>query len=235
MTPLSLAPAAFLAGVLMFLAPCTLPIVPGYMAFIAGVSPEEERNLSANARRRVMLNALAFVIGFTAVFVLFGVFAAFLGSLLGTWRYTLARAAGAILILFGVTMLGFTRVPGLSGEWHARLPKWLTLGHPQSSLLVGVFFALGWSPCIGPVLGSVLFLASASATALQGAALLLVFSAGLAMPFLLVAAALALQFAGGIMLIALGVLMLLGLMGELSTWGYDLFSFLGYDRLLNYL
>ncbi len=251
-SPLALAPAAFLAGVLMFLAPCTLPVVPAYLAFIAGVP---EGDIAGGAMRRgirgrIFRNALAFVIGFSLIFILLGSFAAFVGALLGPWRYVLARAAGVFLILFGVTMLGFFRIPVFSGEWRARLPKALTLGHPMSSFLVGVLFALGWSPCVGPILGSVLFIASASATALQGAVLLGVFSLGLSVPFLLCAlligesfrfaprfgrVAAALQVLGGIILIVLGILMLSDNMGLLISWGFGLFDSTGYGKLLNYM
>jgi len=247
MVDLPLLVGAFVAGVLMFLAPCTLPIVPGYLAFIAGVPLGQAG--SASARRRILINALAFVIGFSAVFILLGVFAASLGTVLGPWRLILGRVAGGIIILFGLTMLGVFNIPLLSGERRLRLPRWLALGHPHSSLLVGVLFALGWSPCIGPILGTVLFLAGTSATALQGAVLLGVFSLGLAIPFLLCAWAIgqadrfvqragpltrALSWAGGIILVLLGVLMLTGNMGLLVSWG---FSFLGgsYERLLDYL
>ena len=238
---------SFVAGVLMFLAPCTLPIVPGYLAFIAGV-PAGQAGLGSS-RRRIFINALAFVIGFSVVFMLLGVFAAGLGAFLGPWRPILGRVAGAIIILFGLTMLGVFNVPFLSGERRMRLPRWLSLGHPHSSFLIGVLFALGWSPCIGPILGSILFFASASATALKGAILLGVFSLGLAIPFLLCAWALGqadrfvrragpltrvLSLAGGAILVVLGILMLTGNMGLLISWG---FSFLGdgYERLLDYL
>src|SRR6185437_5008170 len=101
--PLTLAPAAFLAGLLMFLAPCTLPIVPGYLAFIAGsVGSESEKG----KRRRVVKNAIAFVLGFSVVFILLGTFAAEAGALLGPWRDALGRVAGALIIIFGLTMLG---------------------------------------------------------------------------------------------------------------------------------
>lgn len=245
---LTLLIGAFVAGVLMFLAPCTLPIVPGYLAFIAGV-PAGERQ-GRNARRQIFVNALAFVIGFSVVFIILGSFAAVIGALLGPWRLYLARIAGVVIILFGLTMLGVFEIPLLSGERRARLPKWLALGHPHSSFLVGALFALGWSPCIGPILGTILFLASASATALQGAVLLAVFSLGLAIPFLLCAWALGaaesfatragpltqtLSMLGGIILVLLGVLMLTGNMGLLISWGYGLLNGLGYDRLLNYL
>jgi cytochrome c-type biogenesis protein len=232
----------------MFLAPCTLPVVPGYLAFIAGVPTGQAG--SGSARRRIFINALAFVVGFSLIFIILGSFAATIGALLGPWRLYLARFAGLVIILFGLTMLGVWEVPFLSGERRARLPKWLTLGHPHSSFLVGALFALGWSPCIGPILGTILFLASASATAAQGATLLAVFSLGLAIPFLLCAWAIGqaesfvqragrltqtLSIVGGIILILLGVLMLSGNMGLLISWGYGLFGNFGYDRLLNYL
>ncbi len=237
---------AFVAGVLMFLAPCTLPIVPGYLAFIAGVPAGQ----AGSSRRRIFINALAFVVGFSVVFILLGSFAASLGGLLGPWREALGRAAGAIIILFGLTMLGVFNIPLLSSESRIRLPRWLSLGHPHSSFLIGTLFALGWSPCIGPILGTILFLASASATALQGATLLAVFSLGLAIPFLLCAWAIGsaqgviqraqtltriLSIIGGLVLLVLGALMLTNTMGLLVAWGFSIFDGIGYDTLLNYL
>ena len=183
--PLVLAPAAFLAGILMFLAPCTLPIVPGYLAFIAAVPPEA---LAREwERRKVIINALAFVLGFSCVFILLGLFAGSVGHILAPWRDTLSRAAGALIILFGLTLLGAVRLPFLQREWHPRLPKFLSVGHPQSSFLIGMLFAIGWSPCIGPILGTVLLFASTSATAVQGGILLTVFSLGFSLPFLITA------------------------------------------------
>jgi len=239
--------SAFLAGVLMFLAPCTLPIVPGYLAFIAGVPAGQVG--ATGSRRRIFINAVAFVLGFSVIFILLGVFAASIGALLGPWRLVLGRVAGAVIILFGLTMLGVFNIPLLSGERRLRLPHWLSLGHPHSSFLVGALFALGWSPCIGPILGSILYLAGTSMSAVHGALLLAVFSLGLAIPFLLCAWAIGqadsfvqragpitrvLSVAGGIILVLLGALMLTGNMGLLISWG---FNFLGdnYERLLDYL
>ena len=244
MTPvdaLVLAPAAFLAGVLMFLAPCTLPIVPGYLAFIAGAGA---------SRRRLLCNAFAFVIGFSIVFILLGLFAAFVGGVLGPWRSALARASGLIIILFGLTMLGVVRVSVLANEKRFHIPHFLALGRPESSLLIGVLFALGWSPCVGPILGTILLFASTSATALQGALLLGIFSLGLGLPFVATALLLdqasslfarhsrlahVLSIGGGVVLVGVGVLMLLGQMALLVSWGYSFFDFLGYNKLLNYL
>jgi cytochrome c-type biogenesis protein len=235
---ISLAPAAFLSGVLMFLAPCTLPIVPGYLGFISGKNS-----------RRVLINALAFVAGFSLIFILFGTAAGAVGMLIGPWRGLIARTGGLLIILFGLTMLGVVRLPVLASEHHLRLPKFLVIGRWQSSLLIGVLFALGWSPCIGPILGTVLFLAAHEATATSGAFLLSVFSLGLGLPFLLTALLLsraqtfisnwgavsrALSIIGGCVLLVVGTLMILGDMGLFVSWG---FTFLRgpYDQLLKYM
>ncbi|MDZ4226273.1 MAG: cytochrome c biogenesis protein CcdA [Patescibacteria group bacterium] len=234
--PFLLAPAAFLAGVLMFLAPCTLPIVPGYLAFIAG------------KQGRIMSNALAFVIGFSLIFIALGAFAGFIGAFLAPWRGALSMLAGAILIFFGLVLLG-VKIPFFSGQTNFSPPAWLQVGHPSSSFLIGALFAVGWSPCIGPILGTVLLIASSSATALYGAALLAVFSAGLAVPFLLAALLVSettvllsrlsgfvrvLTLIGGWGLIAGGLLMLTGKTQFFVDWGYSLFGSTGYGVLLNY-
>src|SRR3989344_1066732 len=144
---------AFVAGMLMFLAPCTLPVVPGYLAFIAGIPLSALSNPAAkrSARRVVFKNALAFVLGFSIVFILLGASAGLIGIFIGPWRYVLAKFGGVVLVFFGLTMLGILRLPILSGERHMRLPSFLKLGHLSSSALIGVLFALGWSPCIGPI------------------------------------------------------------------------------------
>lgn len=235
----------------MFLAPCTLPIVPGYLAFISGVTLRET-GIEARRRARAVVfrNALAFTLGFSIIFILLGASAGFIGAALGEWRPILSRAGGAIIILFGLTMLGALRLPFLSGERHIPVPRALALGRPESSFLIGALFALGWSPCIGPILGTVLLVASTSSLALQGALLLAVFSLGLSLPFLLTALLIheatgllsrmsgfvrTLTIIGGALLVALGILMLMGRMDLLVTWGYGLFDFFGYERLLQYL
>jgi cytochrome c-type biogenesis protein len=242
MMSLSLIPAAFLAGVLMFLAPCTLPIVPGYLAFIAG-SVDAKRD-----RGRILRNAFAFVLGFSIVFIALGASAGFIGGFAGEWRGIISRIAGGILILFGLTMLGVP-FPGLSGERHIRLPKFLSIGKWESSLLIGALFALGWSPCIGPILATVLFLAAGSQTAVWGAFLLAVFSLGLGLPFIITAAlmesgqnifgkwaaiSMILSKIGGIFLILIGILMLVGNSGLLVEWGFK-FLEAPYGQLLKYM
>jgi len=247
--PISLAPAAFIAGLLMFLAPCTLPIVPGYLAFISGGAGDATIETVSAKRRRVLINAFAYVIGFSVVFILLGTFAGAIGSVFGPWRDTLGRVAGVLIILFGLTMLGVIKISALQAERHFRLPHFLTIGRFESSLLIGALFAIGWSPCIGPILGSILLLASGSATAGQGAFLLAVFSLGLGIPFILTALLLdkigdtfaktgwLAQFFsifGGILLLLIGILMVFGSMGLLVQWG---FQFLNgpYNKLLQYM
>lgn len=221
----------------MFLAPCTLPIVPGYLAFIAG------------GKAKAFRNALWFVLGFSLVFILLGTFAGVLGMVLGPYRGYLGQAAGLLVIFFGLTMLGL-HIPLLSREGHLGIPSFVKVGRPESSLLIGALFALGWSPCIGPLLGAALLFASSAATAWNGAFLLGVFSLGLGLPFLLTAllleragerfarwgaATLWLSRLGGAVLMLLGALMFFGQMGLLVSWGYGAFDFLGYSRLLQYL
>lgn len=237
---LALVPAAFIAGVLMFLAPCTLPIVPAYLAFIAG---------GGGSRKKVVVNAVAFVIGFSIIFILLGTFAATAGALLGPWRDTLSRVAGVLIIIFGLTMLGLVRIPAIQSEHRIAIPHFLTIGRPHSSFLIGALFAIGWSPCIGPILGTILLLASNSTTALQGALLLGVFSLGLGLPFIATAFLLErantvfarsgkvtswLEMLGGVVLIALGVLMIFGNMGLLVEWGFALLKE-PYHALLQYM
>jgi cytochrome c-type biogenesis protein len=243
---LQLIPAAFLTGVLMFLAPCTLPIVPGYLAFIAGVPPGEEKR----SRGRVVKNAIAFVIGFTIFFVLLGTAAGYIGSVVAPWRAELGRVAGAMFILFGLTMLGLFRLPILSNSFSVRIPKFLSLGRPESSFLIGALFAMGWSPCIGPILGSIFLVASIKGSVLMGGILLAVFSLGLGLPFLLCAIFIdkvgekiaklgklttVLSYIGGVVLIGIGILMLMGNIGLLTDYGFGLFDAAGYKTLLQYL
>ena len=230
----------------MFLAPCTLPIVPGYLAFIAAVPSGAS---AKEGRRKVLLNAISFVVGFSIIFVLLGTFSGFLGGVVGPWRAALGRAAGVLIIVFGLTMLGLVRFSLLSKEKRFRLPHFLALGRPESSFLVGMLFALGWSPCIGPILGTILLFASTRGSALQGALLLGIFSLGFGLPFIATALLLeqasalftswsrttrVLSLIGGIVLVVLGILMLLGQMGLLVTWGFSLLDG-PYSLLLQYM
>ncbi|MBI2673807.1 MAG: sulfite exporter TauE/SafE family protein [Candidatus Zambryskibacteria bacterium] len=244
--------ASFFAGLLTFLAPCTLPLVPAYLGFISGVDQEALKNPATAriARRKIFLNGLAFIIGFSFVFIIFGVLAGFVGTALAPYRIWLARIGGVLVILFGLFMLGFFKLSFFQTDKRIPIPKWLTLGKPSSSLFIGGTFALGWTPCVGPILGSILLLAGTSGTALQGGLMLTVFSFGLAIPFLVIAFAFSratvyidkiskylkgVSIVGGIFLIILGILLSTDNFGLTIQYGYELLDFINYDRLLEYL
>ena len=212
----------FVAGMLMFLAPCTLPIVPGYLAFIAGIPLSALQNPAAkkSARRAVIKNAFAFVIGFSLVFIALGAAAGLLGVLAGPWRFALSRLGGAVIIVFGLTMLNIVPLSFLLRERHVRLPAFLELGRLSSSAFIGALFALGWSPCIGPILGTVTAVLVSETTAF------LTRLSGLVR---------ALTLIGGISLVVTGVLMVTGIMDTLVAGGYAMLGGWGYDALLNYL
>lgn len=238
---------AFIAGLLTFLAPCTFPLVPAYLGFISGASGKEGMTL---ARRKVFLNGLFYILGFSLIFIIFGTLLGYLGAALVPARIWLTRLAGVFIVIFGLVMLNVVRIPFLLKERQVKLPFGLERGKPLSSFLLGSAFAFGWTPCVGPVLGSILLLASTSTTSFQGAGLLAVFSAGLALPFLLVAWAWGsaqqyveklskyLRFfsiAGGVLLVGLGTLLLLNRFSLLIQWGYWLFRFINYEKIINYL
>ena len=244
--------SAFIAGIITFLAPCTLPLVPAYLGFISGVDPEALKDPSrkAEVRRRIIVNGLFFVIGFSAIFVLFGALAGFIGQELAPYRIWLSRIGGVFVILFGLLMLGVFKLPFLNQEHKMKLPSWISVGKPSSSVIIGGVFGSGWTPCVGPILGSILLLASSSATAFTGALLLLVFSIGLAIPFMVVAFGFAhaseriaaiqswlkwISIVGGVFLIGLGILLLTNSFSLLISWGFQAFGFLEYEGLLNLL
>lgn len=183
--------SAFTAGVLMFLAPCTLPLVPAYLGFISGVSTKEleDKDKGAAVRKRVFFNGLFFVLGFSVIFILFGVFAGIFGGSIGDFRIWLGRIGGVLVVLFGLSMLGIFKLPFFSRGAAFRIPAFLQVGKFSSSFIIGAAFAFGWTPCVGPILASILLLASTKASALMGGLLLAIFSLGLAVPFILISLA----------------------------------------------
>jgi len=175
---------AFSAGLLSFLSPCVLPLVPSYATFITGMSLDELRDAeTTRTRRAVLVHGVLFVLGFTLVFMILGASATFLGSLLAYASRWVERAGGVLLILFGLYLLGVLRLPGAGREWRMHLAD-KPVGY-LGTLLVGITFGAGWTPCIGPVLGGILTLAATRGSMMEGMGLLGVYSAGLAIPFLL--------------------------------------------------
>ena len=174
---------AFTAGLLSFLSPCVLPLIPSYVTFITGLSLEDVQT----ARRSALVHSLLFVLGFTLIFLALGATATALGQLLSYQRVWITRVGGVLIIVFGLYMLGVFNVSLFSQERRIHIAN-KPVGY-LGTLLVGIAFGAGWTPCIGPVLGSILTYAASSADLTRGLWLLLAYSMGLAVPFLLSAVA----------------------------------------------
>jgi len=230
---------AFAAGVISFLSPCVLPLVPGYVSFVAGRSLEDLRDGEASRLQALSL-AATFVFGFTVVFVALGASATALGHLLLSWRYELGMVAGVVVILFGLHMLGLTPFSLMDRE--ARFHVEMGGGRVLSAFVLGIAFAFGWTPCIGPVLGAILTLGASTADVSKGALLLAVYSLGLGLPFLIAAlftgallgrlralgrAGRNLQRGAGGLLVVMGILMVTGRLEQIAYWMLETFPALG--------
>jgi cytochrome c-type biogenesis protein len=174
---------AFSAGLLSFLSPCVLPLIPSYLTFVTGLGFED----LGRARRAALVHALLFVVGFTLIFVTLGASATVLGRLLIAYRVWITRAGGALVVLFGLYLLGAIRVTAFDRERRVHLAN-KPVGY-LGSMLVGVAFGAGWTPCLGPILGAILTYTAATADLSRGLPLLLAYSLGLALPFLVAAVA----------------------------------------------
>jgi cytochrome c-type biogenesis protein len=178
---------AFLAGLVSFVSPCVLPLVPSYLSFLTGTSLEELKTQDAAAEKaRVFGHAVAFVCGFTVVFVLFGLSASALGGIFADHKALIARIGGVIIIVLGANMMGLFRIPALMMDKRFHLQS--RRQSPAISFLVGIGFAAGWSPCIGPILSGIILLASQEKIGIA-TFYLFVYSMGLAIPFLITALA----------------------------------------------
>ena len=214
--------AAFLAGFLSFISPCVLPLVPGYISFISGISLEDIENKKQQNKNTIIISSLFFIIGFSLIFILLGATATFLGSFLLEKASILRKVAGIIIILFGIHMSGLYRIKFLDYEkriYTNTRPVNIVVG----PFLMGLAFAFGWTPCIGPVLAAILVYAGTQDTVYQGILLLILYSAGLGIPFLLTALAInkfysfsnkikkhfkTVELVGGVLLILIGGLIL---------------------------
>ena len=188
--------AALVAGIVSFLSPCVLPLVPPYIVYLTGTTIEQVAAAQpiAVSRRAVMMAALAFVAGFSTVFVALGASASLAGALLRAWSQELSIVAGVVIIIMGLHFLGLTRIGVLMREKRLPIPRPVGLG---GAYVMGLAFAFGWTPCIGPILAAILSLAASEATVAKGAGLLAVYSAGLGIPFLIAAFAID-SFAGAL-------------------------------------
>jgi cytochrome c-type biogenesis protein len=234
---------AFIAGLLSFLSPCVLPLVPPYLCYLGGMTVEQLADAQAArtaSSRRVFWAALAFVLGFSTVFISLGATATFIGQFVAHYMDILAKIAGAVIIVLGLHFLGLFRIALLFREMRfhiASKPAGLA-----GAYVVGLAFAFGWTPCVGPVLAAVLFVAGTEESIWQGTSLLATYSAGLGIPFL--AAAFAAgpflkfmrRFRGGVRiveqvlggaLVVTGVLFITGSMSDIAFWILDTFPSLG--------
>jgi cytochrome c-type biogenesis protein len=183
MSNLPLPIAAFLAGLVSFLSPCVLPLVPGYVSLISGVGVEELKVQEASVLRKVMLNSLAFVAGFSIVFVTLGAISTEVGQLAAQYKAVLARVAGVLIIVFGLHLTGILRIKALYAD--KRLHSVKGGSTPWGAFVIGFAFAFGWTPCVGPILSVILGFAAAQDSVSKGILLLTIYSLGLAVPFLL--------------------------------------------------
>lgn len=233
-------PAAVLAGLLSFLSPCVLPLVPPYLTFIAGTTIEELANEGERrARRDVAIAAVLFVLGFSTVFVALGATASVFGQFIRQYIQYLSIGAGLVIIAMGLHFLGVWRIAFLYREARVQVEKPVGL---WGSYVMGLAFAFGWTPCIGPILAAILALASTEDTVSRGALLLAAYSAGLGIPFLLAAFAIE-PFMGfltrfkrhfalvekvvGVLLVLTGIAFLTGWLQSFSFWLLEMFPALG--------
>ena len=215
--------AAFVAGFLSFISPCVLPLIPGYISFISGASLEDMRAGQRATRRQVLISSIAFVVGFSIVFVALGASATAIGRFVSDKLPVLSQVAGILIILFGLHMMGLFRLAFLDNEKRAQTQR--KPAGPLGALLVGLAFAFGWTPCIGPILAGILVVAGSRDTIGEGVLLLAVYSLGLGVPFVLTSLAIdrffsvagrirrhyhAIELGSGGLLVTIGVLILTG-------------------------
>lgn len=233
---------AFAGGIVSFLSPCVLPLVPGYVSFVSGLSLDELRTATPGQAARALGRALLFVAGFSLAFVLLGATASQAGQFLLQYRPTFNLLAGLFVIAMGLHLMGWIRVPALNAERRvqpARPPQ-----SPLGAFFVGMAFAFGWTPCVGPILGSILLYASTAGTVREGVLLLFVYSLGLGVPFVATGIVLTravavsgwvrrlgnrLEVASGAVLAAVGILLVTNKIFYLNILVQHFFTLLGVD------
>jgi cytochrome c-type biogenesis protein len=231
MSSLPLPIGVFIAGIVSFLSPCVLPLVPGYISLISGASMEELQSKDRKLLNTVLLHSLMFILGFTVVFVMLGAVATGVGQMVREYKKPLTWVAGAVVIIFGLHLTGIFKIKALYAD--KRIHSIKGGKSPIGAFLVGFAFAFGWTPCLGPYLSIILGFAGNSETATKGVLLLWVYSLGLAVPFLLTSLALdrfmvfygrfrrylqAWEIGSGVVLIVLGVLILTRRFTVLSSY-----------------
>jgi len=238
----SLLIGSFIAGVLTFLAPCTFPLIPAYIGFITG-----DGKLT---KLQTIRNGALFVLGFMGVFVVLGVFASSLASVFTpSVRLLISRIAGVFILIWGLEMMGIFKHKIFQITWTPKI-KGLKAGTAQSSVLLGILLGVGWTPCVGPILGTILTFLINQGTVTDGAILMFVFSIGLAIPFLITALLLAqgrqllqkvetatpiIRIISGLFLVIIGILFITNSLEVLGRFVFKALDFINYDRILDYL
>jgi cytochrome c-type biogenesis protein len=235
---------AFAAGVVSFLSPCVLPLVPGYLSYVSGQSLEDMQNQQQiRARLVVTVLSLCFVLGFSTVFIAFGASASAIGRLLLAYKSEVNIVGGAIIILFGLFMTGLLRLDWLQREFRLHGDSNNSgSGRPVAAYILGLAFAFGWTPCIGPILGSILMVSASTNTVGNGITLLSIYSLGLGLPFIGAALftnyflhharrvrhhAMRIQIGAGSLMIIMGIAMITGYLSDFSWWLLSVFPWLG--------
>lgn len=234
----------FTVGILSFFAPCILPLIPPYLAYLSGISlTRDYQELSKKQIRiKLFINALFFVFGFSLIFVFLGASASFFGQILAPQRLLLQRIGGLVIIFLGFYLMGFLRIPLLHRQKKISLPSYFKNIKYLNSFIAGTIFAFGWVACIGPILASLLIIAGTTSTVGQGIFLLSIYSMGLAIPFLLTSLFISetvnwikrfskwtrwAQLLSGVILLAYGVLLLTNDFYRIVSWFYNLYNNLG--------
>ncbi len=222
--------AAIIAGLLSFFSPCILPLIPAYFSFITGLTLDELTENKKEVRQKVILSTLFYVAGFSFIFILFGASASFLGGVASQYSWVVRYLGGGIIIIFGLHLLGIINIKGFNFEKKIHVKE--KPMHLMGVFVIGMAFGAGWSPCIGPMLGSILIVAGNQDTILKGVSLLAVYSAGLAIPFIIMSFFInsilgimkratkfigALNKASGILLIIIGLLLIFDKFRLLAT------------------
>lgn len=242
MLSISLLVGSLVAGVLTFLAPCTFPLIPAYIGFITG-----DGKLT---RLQTIRNGGLFVLGFMGIFITLGIFASSLSNLFNPdTRLLISRIVGVLILIWGLEMTGLFRHKIFQTTWTPSI-KGLKAGTPQSSILLGALLGIGWTPCVGPILGTILTFLINKGTVAEGAILMFIFSIGLAIPFLITAILLAqgrqllqkienltpiIRIISGIFLVLIGILFITNSLEVLGRFIFKTFKFIDYDRILDYL
>jgi len=231
MSSLPLPIAAFVAGLISFLSPCVLPLVPGYVSLISGAGVDQLQAQESGLLKKVMVNSIAFVLGFSIVFVTLGAISTSVGQLLAIYKTKLAVVAGVVIIIFGLHLTGVFQIKALLAD--TRLHHLKGGSTAWGAFVIGFAFAFGWTPCVGPILAVILGFAAAQDSVIKGIFLLAIYSLGLAVPFLLTSLGIerflkfysrfrshmhALEVASGVLLIILGGLLVFGRFTIISNY-----------------